>query len=173
MSRNYLGEVEEKSLTQGKYQGEVDIRMPHADPLFRKDSLSQAPAALAVPSGVASATDRCFAQGHVLAGQLWWAFSVSEHLAQLAEAAWLASQLDFCLFPILLPPLPSMGVDLEHSLINILNTKLYPSLLPEEPKLHYNMKRLWWVKFQQAFRMAFRMAVDWVGDRDGQRLKGR
>lgn len=173
MSRNYLGEVEEKSLTQGKYQGEVDIRMPHADPLFRKDSLSQPPAAPAVPSGVASATDRCFAQGHVLAGQLWWAFSVSEHLAQLAEAAWLASQLDFCLFPILLPPLPSMGVDLEHSLINILNTKLYPSLLPEEPKLHYNMKRLWWVKFQQAFRMAFRMAVDWVGDRDGQRLKGR
>lgn len=53
---------------QGKYQGEVSMQMSCTDLPLSKDLLPQAAAVLAAPLGIASAAERCLAQGHIHAG---------------------------------------------------------------------------------------------------------
>lgn len=75
------------------------------------------------------------------AGHHCFLLQVPEHPTLLVGTVWLASQLDFALFPILPLPPPLLGCWLKyHSLINIRNSKLWLNLLPGEPKLLYRVK---------------------------------
>lgn len=75
------------------------------------------------------------------AGHHCFLLQVPEHPTPLVGTVWLASQLDFALFPILPLPPPLLGCWLKyHSLINIRSSKLWLNLLPGEPKLLYRVK---------------------------------